>query len=73
MTDSLDNFRFTQIGEANPQAAVAQVLASLRADYPSLGGMRLYLAGPTVTVEAIRDQLPTLGAESGLIACEGLD
>lgn len=73
MTDSLDNFRFTQIGEANPQAAESQVLASLRADYPSLGGMRLYLAGPTATVAAIRDQLPTLGAEAGLIACEGLD
>ena len=73
MTDSLDNFRFTQIGETNPEAAVDQVLAALKADYPTLGGMRLYLAGPTATVEAMRDQLPALGAEAGLIACEGLD
>ena len=73
MTDSLDNFRFTQIGETNPEAAVAQVLTTLKADYRTLGGMRLYLAGPTATVEAMRDQLPALGAEAGLIACEGLD
>ena len=73
MTDSLDNFRFTQIGEPDPAAAVGQILAALRADYPSLGGMRLYLAGPQSGVEAIRDALPALGVEPGLIACEGLD
>ena len=73
MTDSLDNFRFTQIGEPDLAAAVAQVLAILRADYPTLGGMRRYLAGPTPGVEAIRDALPALGVEPGLIAWEGLD
>jgi CDP-4-dehydro-6-deoxyglucose reductase len=73
MTDSLDNFRFTQISEPNPAVAVDQTLATLRADYPSLGGMRLYLAGPTSGVEAIRDALPALGVEPGLVACEGLD
>ena len=53
--------------------AVGQVLAALKADYPDLGGMRLYLAGPTPGVELIRDALPALGVEPGLIACEGLD
>jgi CDP-4-dehydro-6-deoxyglucose reductase, E3 len=73
MTDSLDNFRFTQIGEPDPELAVGQALATLRADYPTLDGMRFYLAGPTPGVEAIRDGLSTLGVEPGLIACEGLD
>ena len=73
MTDALDNFRFTQIGELDPAAAVEQVLVALKADYPTLAGMRLYLAGPTPGMVAIRAELPALGVDPSLIAWEALD
>jgi CDP-4-dehydro-6-deoxyglucose reductase len=74
MTESLDNFRYTQFSETPPdRSAAAKVLDTLGADYPDPGGMRFYLAGPAPELELLTEGLVALGVDREVIAREIAD
>jgi hypothetical protein len=74
MTESLDNFRYTQFSETPPdRSAAAKVLDALGADYPDPGGMRFYLAGPAPELELLTEGLVALGVDREVIAREIAD
>jgi CDP-4-dehydro-6-deoxyglucose reductase, E3 len=74
MTESLDNFRYTQFAETPPDGSgAAKVLDELAADYPDPRGMRFYLAGPAHELELLTEGLVALGIDREVIAREVAD
>jgi CDP-4-dehydro-6-deoxyglucose reductase len=76
VTESLDNFRYTQFAEipdGGVGSGVAEVLAALAADYPAPSGMRFYLAGPAHGLDRLTEGLVALGVEREVIDREALD
>jgi CDP-4-dehydro-6-deoxyglucose reductase len=74
MTESLDNFRYSQFSETPPGSPGAvQVLDALAADYPDPRGMRFYLAGPGRELALLTEGLVALGVDREVIAREVAD
>lgn len=66
LNDALDNFRFTPLLSGRPE----DVFAVIRADHPSLGAARLYLAGPAAAVGPLAEALRRAGVEEGRMTIE---
>jgi CDP-4-dehydro-6-deoxyglucose reductase len=74
MTDSLDNFRYTQrVVNQGGASGAAQVLDALAADYPEPCRMRFYLAGPGPEMALLTEGLVALGVEREAISSEAVD
>ncbi len=66
LTDALDNFQFTPLMSGRPE----DVFAVIRSDYPSLAGMRFYLAGPEAPIGRLAGLLRGLAVLGDRIASE---
>jgi len=69
MRDSLDNFAYTPLADSNPAEAITRILA----DHRDLDRRRIYVAGPSVQVEAVARGLESAGVPAGNLAAERLD
>lgn len=67
LRDALDNFRYQPL-----QGGMEALVSQLRQTGPSLGGMRVYVAGPAVAVAQIAETLLDYGVEQARIYTEAL-